>query len=178
MVLMGTTPWSGSRSSRYARRASAGGWRVVPLTHPTATWPTARLASQWSNGIVFGTGASAMGNAVFAAGLFDPPWGKAAAPVVATGFGYDTTYPQGAYREALSSRWLTTLGFRYVIEDLYANEVRTPPRRSPPSSPVPPKVTPQGLPACVSRARVNVAAGGVAGPQRVVGADRHEAAEP
>jgi len=65
-----------------------------------------------------------MGNAVFAAGLQEPTWLKAGAPTIASGFGYSTTYPQGAYREALSSRWLAVLGFRYVIDDIFANEVR------------------------------------------------------
>ena len=77
------------------------------------------------------TGASALGNAVFAAGLYDPPWLKAAAPSIATGFGYDTTYPRGGYRSALVSRWLTVLGFGYVVDDLWANEVRARPTPPP-----------------------------------------------
>jgi hypothetical protein len=82
-------------------------------------------AAQWSDGRVYPSGPSALGNAAVAGGLEKPVWIKAIYPTIASAYGHATTYPGGAYREGLSSRWLTALGFRYLIEDLYTNEVRT-----------------------------------------------------
>ena len=77
------------------------------------------IATQpWSNGRVFMTGPSAMGNAVFAGGLYEPTWLMGATPTIATGFGHQTTFPGGAFHQSLVAYWLTALGKRYVIEDL------------------------------------------------------------
>ena len=82
------------------------------------------VAQPWSNGRVFMTGASAMGNAVFAAGLYEPQWLEAITPTIATGFGHQTTFPGGAFHQSLVAYWLAVLGYRDVIDEIFEHEVR------------------------------------------------------
>jgi len=83
----------------------------------------AYLVSQsWSNGNVFLTGTSAMGNAVIAGLLEYPPWVQAFAPTWFSGNAHATTFQGGAFRYGLVQNWLTVLGFIFTLQEVRENE--------------------------------------------------------
>ena len=81
-------------------------------------------AQPWSNQRVYEEGLSAMGIAVYASGLLQPPWLPVIAPATATADGYVTAYQGGAFRQSLLGTWLSIFRFGYVIDEIFLHEGR------------------------------------------------------
>jgi len=78
--------------------------------------------TSYSHGTVYLTGLSALGIAICAGLMSEPPWAKAMGPSVATANGHITTYQGGVFRTSLIQNWLSLLGFFGTLQEVKDNE--------------------------------------------------------